>query len=103
MLSIWTRLKICHLVKSWVTLYYTIQTFNDLDKEAFLKHFQQFRVFPQCFPKAFFLNVLKLVYMEERVNLLSANTLNSDRRKFCSLFTLYDTIWIINEADNKAF
>ena len=29
-----------------------------------------FHLFPQCFPKAFYLNVLKLVYMEERVKCL---------------------------------
>ena len=35
-----------------------------------IAHFEQFHLFPQCFPK-FFFNVLKLVYMEERVkNLL---------------------------------
>ena len=30
-------------------------------------HFEQFYLFPQCFPKAFFFNVLKRVYMEVRV------------------------------------
>ena len=29
---------------------------------------EQFHLFPQCFPKAFSLNVLKREYMEERVN-----------------------------------
>ena len=32
-----------------------------------IAHFEQFPFFPQCFPKAFFFNVLKWVYMEERV------------------------------------
>ena len=32
-----------------------------------IAHSEQFNLFPQCFPKAFFFNVLKLVYMEERV------------------------------------
>ena len=31
-------------------------------------HFEQFHLLPQCFPKAFIFSVLKLVYMEERVN-----------------------------------
>ena len=35
-----------------------------------IAHFEQFHLFPQCFPKPFFFNVLKSVhvYMEERVN-----------------------------------
>ena len=32
-----------------------------------IAHFEQFHLFSQCFPKAFFFNVLKRVYMEERV------------------------------------
>ena len=32
-----------------------------------IAHFEQFHLFPRCFPKAFFFNVLKLVYMEGRV------------------------------------
>ena len=35
-----------------------------------IAHFEQFHLFPQCFPKAFFFNVLKCVYIEERVNSL---------------------------------
>ena len=33
-----------------------------------IAHFEQFHLFPQCFPKAFFFDALKWVYMEERVN-----------------------------------
>ena len=32
-----------------------------------IAHFEQFHLFPQCFPKAFFFNALKCVYMEESV------------------------------------
>ena len=38
--------------------------------EGEIAHFEQFHLFPQCFPKAFFFNVLKRVHMEERVNSL---------------------------------
>ena len=41
-----------------------------------ITHFEQFHLFPQCFPKAFFFNVLKWVYMEERfkmTNVFSAH------------------------------
>ena len=34
-----------------------------------IAHIEQFHLFPQRFPQAFFFNVLKWVYMEERVNL----------------------------------
>ena len=33
-----------------------------------IAQFEQFHLFPLCFPKAFFFNVLKWVYMEENVN-----------------------------------
>ena len=33
-----------------------------------IAHFEQFHLFPQCFPKAFFFNMLKCVYMVEIVN-----------------------------------
>ena len=32
-----------------------------------ITHFEQFHLLPQCFPKAFFFNVLEQVYMEGRV------------------------------------
>ena len=32
-----------------------------------IAHFEQFHLFPQCFPEVFFFDVLKRVYMEERV------------------------------------
>ena len=34
-----------------------------------IANFEQFHLFPQCFPKAFFFNVSKRVYMEEKVNI----------------------------------
>ena len=40
-----------------------------------IAHFEQFQLFPQCFPKAFSLNVLKWVYMEKRVN--AGKTMNA--------------------------
>ena len=33
-----------------------------------IAHLSNFTFFPQCFAKAFFFNVLKRVYMEEKVN-----------------------------------
>ena len=66
-----------------------------------IAHFEQFHLFPQCFPKAVFFNVLKRVYMEERVNYVSlfppppppththtkkVNVLCSRRRDFMHLF-----------------
>ena len=33
-----------------------------------IAHFEQFHLFPQCFPKDRFFNLLKWVYMEERLN-----------------------------------
>ena len=36
-----------------------------------IAHFEQFHLFPQCFPKALLFNVLKCIYMEESVNSLS--------------------------------
>ena len=32
-----------------------------------IAHFEQFHLFPQCFPEVFFFSVLKQVYMEESV------------------------------------
>ena len=32
-----------------------------------IAHFEQFHLFQQCFPEAFFFNVLKLVFMKERL------------------------------------
>ena len=41
-----------------------------------IAHFEQFHLFPQCFPKAFFFNGLKCVCMGERVkSMLSDNWL----------------------------
>ena len=51
-----------------------IKEFKDTDyiekivETGKIAHFDQFHPFPQCFPKAFFFNMLKWVYMEERVN-----------------------------------
>ena len=33
-----------------------------------IAHFEQFHLFQQCFPKVFFFNVLRGVYMEEKIN-----------------------------------
>ena len=50
-----------------------IKGFQDTDcienivEKGEIAHFEQFRLFLQCFPKYFFYNVLKWVYMEERV------------------------------------
>ena len=50
-----------------------------------IAHFEQFHLFPQCFPKAFFFSVLKRVYMEERVK------------------SLCYTILTFNDSDKTAF
>ena len=34
-----------------------------------IAHLEQFHIYPQCFPKAFPLNVLRSVYMEESVKI----------------------------------
>ena len=36
-------------------------------KKGEIAHFEQFHLFPQCFPKATLFTVLKCVYMQERV------------------------------------
>ena len=47
-----------------------IKGFSDTDyienivEKGEIAHFEQFHLFPQCFPKAFFYIVLKWVYME---------------------------------------
>ena len=52
-----------------------IKEFNKTDcienivEKGEIAHFEQFHLFPQCFPKAFIFSVLKWVYMEERVNI----------------------------------
>ena len=53
----------------WLLENFKIQTaYKTLWKKGEIAHFEQFHLFPQCFPKAFFFfNVLKLLYMEERV------------------------------------
>ena len=56
-----------------------IKGFKDLDcienivKKGEIAHFEQFHLFPQCFPKAFFFIVIKWVYMEERFNIKAAS------------------------------
>ena len=40
---------------------------ENIAEKGEIAHLKQIHPFPQCFPKAFFFNVLKLVYMEERV------------------------------------
>ena len=39
---------------------------NSVEKGE-IAHFEQFHLFPQCFPEAFYINVLKRVYIEGRV------------------------------------
>ena len=51
-----------------------INPLENIVERAEIAHFEQFHLFPQCFPKAFYLNVLKRVYMEERVKPLFARS-----------------------------
>ena len=44
---------------------------NIVGKKGEIAHFEQFHLFPQCFPKVFFFSVLKRVCMEKRVNPLA--------------------------------
>ena len=53
-------------------------------KKGEIAHFEQFHLFPHCFPKAFFFCMIKLVYMEERVN-TSPNAKTLDVTKFKAL------------------
>ena len=69
----WDRLKFQEAAdNNWSA---AIKGFLDTDclenivEKCEIAHFEQFHLFPQCFPKAFFFNVLKWVYMEERVNM----------------------------------
>ena len=39
-----------------------------------IAHFEQFHFFPQCFPKAFFIDVLRGLYMEKRVQVSVSST-----------------------------
>ena len=41
---------------------------DNIVEKGEIAHFEQFHLFPQGFPKAFFFNVLKWVHMEDRVN-----------------------------------
>ena len=57
-----------------------------------IAQFEQFHLFPQCFPKAFFFIVLKLVYtyMEERVNTSPHNAdLTLSKTHFSFLNNIY--------------
>ena len=47
--------------------FYNTDCTEDIVGKGEIAHFEQFHLFPQCFPKAFFFNVLKSVYMEESV------------------------------------
>ena len=49
-----------------------------------IAHFEKVHLFPQCFPEAFFFNVLKGVFMEERVD----NSSMSDSRYSSSQISL---------------
>ena len=46
-----------------------------------IAHFEQFHLFPKCFPKLFFFSVLKWVYMEKRVKLSDFVSSDLDYRK----------------------
>ena len=50
----------------WLLKDCKIQIENIVEKGE-IDHFEQLHLFPQCFPKAFFFNVLNLVYVEERI------------------------------------
>ena len=50
---------------------------------------EQFHLFPQCFPKVFFFNVLKWVYMEERVYWTVCLSVESSFKPFSTLAALH--------------
>ena len=45
--------------------FYDTDCIGNIVEKGEIANFEQFHLFPQCFPKAFLFNVLKLVYMEE--------------------------------------
>ena len=47
-------------------------------------HSEQFHLFPQSFPKAFFFKMLKRVYMEERVKERSEHLIMRSMKNSCN-------------------
>ena len=47
--------------------FYNTDCIENIVENGEIAHLEQFHLFPQCFPKAVFFNVVKWVYMEERV------------------------------------
>ena len=85
-----------------------IKGFKDTDwmenivEKGEIAHFEQFRLFRQCFPKVFFLNVLKRVYMEKSVK-SSCDDKILDLSKFKAFLTLYQTIPTFNTPEKRSF
>ena len=40
---------------------------GNMAEKCEIAHFKQFQLFPKCFPEAFLFNLLKLVYVDEKV------------------------------------
>ena len=89
MLSIWLSPKFCHLERDKpfsnnprLLPVSNISPKKNHSGNTEITHNKQFLLFPQCFPKAFYFNVLKRVYMEERVNSISkdAMCIKKDRK-----------------------
>ena len=53
--------------KMWQLKNFKIQKLSKHCGKRWIAYFEQFHLFPQCFPIAFFINVLKWVYIERRV------------------------------------
>ena len=65
-----------------------------------IAHFEQFHLFPQCFPnKSFFLSVLKRVYMEKRVDILYSD--DQYRAFIIPLFNKQQTQRLAVKADRS--
>ena len=63
-----------------------------------IAHLQRFHLFPQCFPKAFILNVIKRVYMEERVKTLQQSTGNCSLRTYLILPRCFEIYFCIKPS-----
>ena len=55
-------------IEMWLLNDFKIQTAQKIVEKGEIAQNEQFHLFPQCFPKAFFFSVLKCVHMEERVS-----------------------------------
>ena len=64
---------------------------ENIVKKSEIAHFEQFHLFPQCFPGASLFNVLKWVYMKEKVNSGSSTSSNVQQLKgiCCNLDFLF--------------